>query len=256
MPRSSRLAVVGVVLAIAITTAMDATGYTMFSALPLLALTVLFWILLKLSRAEMGLKWGSPRAHAFGLAYPVFVLGVCALVAVAAGGVDVSEADWGKAGLNMVLMSSTGILMALLTEEGFFRGWLWGALDRSGRGPAYTLIGTTVAFTLWHVSPITLDTGFDVPARQVPVYLINATAIGAVWGMLRWWSGSAVVASVSHAVWNGLTYPLFGFGEGVGALGIARTDIFGPEVGILAIPLNLAFAAFLWTRVRRSGDGS
>jgi len=30
----------------------------------------------------------------------------------------------------MALMSSTGIIMVMITEEGFFRGWLWAALSR------------------------------------------------------------------------------------------------------------------------------
>ena len=58
-------------------------------------------------------------------------------------------------------------------------------------------------------------------------------------------SGSVVVPSLCHAVWNGIDYPLFGFGERVGALGIQHTEIYGPEVGVLGIGLNLAFLAWL-----------
>ncbi len=78
------------------------------------------------------------------------------------------------------------------------------------------------------------------------MYLINATLIGAVFGLLRMASGSVVVPSVCHAVWNGIDYPLYGFGGKVGALGIERTHIFGPEVGIMGIILNLAFLVVLW----------
>ena len=42
-------AVGGVAIAIAITTAMDASGYALFSALPLLPLTGLFWYLQQFS---------------------------------------------------------------------------------------------------------------------------------------------------------------------------------------------------------------
>ena len=70
--------------------------------------------------------------------------------------------------------------------------------------------------------------------------------IGAVFGMLRMASGSIVVPSVCHAVWNGLDYPLYGFGEKVGALGIEATHIYGPEVGVLGVALNLIFAGGLW----------
>ena len=55
-----------------------------------------------------------------------------------------------------------------------------------------------------------------------------------------------VPAAVSHALWNGLDYPLFGFGEKVGALGIEQTHIFGPEVGLLGIASNAIFLAVFW----------
>jgi len=241
-----RPAFLGVLVAIAITTAMDATGYTMLSALPLFPLAGLFWFLQKFSRPEIGLTWGNPRAYGLALAYPVVVLGVAALIAWITGAIDTSEADWNKALLNLVLMSSTGIIMVLITEEGFFRGWLWASLKRAGQTDVQTLIWTSLAFTLWHVSAVSLDTGFDLPAREIPIYLINATLIGAVFGMLRMASGSVVVPSVCHAVWNGILYPLYGFGEKTGTLGITQTHIYGPEVGVLGIVLNLLFAAALW----------
>ena len=66
---------------------------------------------------------------------------------------------------------------------------------------------------------------------------------------------SAVVPSVCHAVWNGIDYPLYGFGEKVGALGIEKTEIYGPEVGVLGVVVNVIFvAAFSFLVVRpRSG---
>ena len=46
---------------------------------------------------------------------------------------------------------------------------------------------------------------------------------------------------------------LYGFGEEVGALGIQDTHIFGPEVGLVGVALNLVFCAILWRLyVRRS----
>ncbi len=145
-------------------------------------------------------------------------------------------------------MSSTGVLMGLLTEEGFFRGWLWASLKRAGQSDSQVLIVSTLAFTAWHISAISLDTGFDIPADEVPIYLINATLIGGVFGLIRMISGSVIAPSICHAVWNGLDYPLFGFGEKVGALGIQQTHVFGPEVGILGIGLNLVFLAYLWRK--------
>lgn len=239
-------AIGGTAAAIVITTTMDATGYSMFSALPLFPLAGLFWFLQKYSRREVGLIWGQARYYGLALAYPFAVLGTTVLVALAFAAVDTSNADWIKTLVNIGLMSSTGILIGLITEEGFFRGWLWAALKRAGQSDTQVLIWSTLAFTAWHISAITLDTGFDIPAEEIPIYLINATLIGAVFGIIRLMSGSVIAASLCHAIWNGLDYPLFGFGEKVGALGIQQTQIFGPEVGILGIGLNLAFFACLW----------
>ena len=246
MNNSLLFAAAGVLVAIAVTTAMDATGYAMFSALPLAPIAGIYWALQKFSREEIGLVWGSPRSYAMALAYPVIVLGLTAVIAYVFGAVDISDADWKKVFLNITAGSSIGVLMVLITEEGFFRGWLWAALKRAGQSDTQVLMWTSVSFTVWHISAISLDTGFDIPAREIPVYLVNATLIGGVFGILRMISGSVVVASVCHAVWNGLAYPLYGFGEKVGALGIEATHLFGPEVGVLGIVINSIFAASLW----------
>ena len=247
-------AIVGTGAAIAITTLMDANGLAAFSAMPLVLLTGLFWYLQRFSRAEMGLSRGRAGSYGLAVAYPLVVLGLTAIAALAAGAVDTSETDWNKTLINVGLMSTIGIVMVLITEEGFFRGWLWAALRRAGQSEMQVLVWTSLAFTAWHVSVISLDTGFGVPAAEIPVYLVNATLLGLIWGMLRLLSGSVVVASVSHALWNGIDYPLYGFGEKVGALGIQQTHIFGPEVGVLGIVLNLLFAAFLYRLVRRDSE--
>lgn len=251
MNRKYAPSILGVTVAIAITTAMDATGYSMFSALPLFPLAGLFWYLQKFSRQEIGLVWGKPYTYGLAIAYPVIVLSSMGLIAFLAGAVDTSHTDWGKALLNMSLMSTTGVVMGLITEEGFFRGWLWAALKRAGQSDVQVLIWTSLAFTAWHISAISLDTGFDIPAKEIPIYLVNATMLGLVWGLLRMASGSIVVSSVCHAVWNGIDYPLYGFGERVGALGIEQTHIYGPEVGVVAVGLNLVFAGALYFLIVR-----
>ena len=242
----------GVAAAIAVTTAMDANGVSALSALPLLPLAGLFWYLQRFTRKEVGLVPGQSRHYGLAVLYPLLVPGAAALIALLAGAVDVSATDWNKTGLNILLISVTTAIVAILTEEGFFRGWLWAALKRSGSGEKGILIISSVTFMLWHVSAVTLETGFAPPAEQVPVYLVNATLLGLVWGLLRKISGSVIVASVSHGLWNGLVYGLFGFGENLGALGIQHAGLYGPELGYLGIVLNLSFAAWLWRRSRTS----
>ena len=61
--RSSSLAlpILGVAIAIAGTTTMDATGLSAFSAFALLPLIFLFWYFDRLSRSEMGFQLGQSR---------------------------------------------------------------------------------------------------------------------------------------------------------------------------------------------------
>jgi membrane protease YdiL (CAAX protease family) len=240
-------AMLGVAAAIAITATMDASGLSAFSALPLLPLLALLWWWERLSRREIGLVAGRLPHYANALLYPIVVMAALAAIAAAAGVLDPSGTDWTKACTNLAMVTLSTFLAVILTEEGFFRGWLWGSLARTGKSPAVLLCWTSLAFALWHVSVIVLPTGFDVPARQVPIFLLNAAVLGAVWGVLRLVSGSVIVASASHGLWNGLAYVLFGFGTHSGALGIRNTALYGPEVGLLGLALNLfGLAALLW----------
>ena len=246
---SRRPAVAGFAVAVAITATMDATGLSMFSALPLLPLTVLFWALGKYSPHEMGLVVGSRGGYAWALIYPVVVPGVLVAAAFAFGAVDLTDAAWGKAGRQFLLMSSVGILGTLLTEEGFFRGWLWAAWRRTGRCDRSAVFWTSIGFSLWHLTAVVLDTEFAPPAKQVPIFMVNAALLGLNWGLMRSLSGSVLPAALSHSVWNGVVYTLFGFGEKFGELGIEKSWLFGPEVGVLGLAANGLFAWFLWRRV-------
>jgi membrane protease YdiL (CAAX protease family) len=243
----------GMAIALAITTTMDATGLSMFSALPLLPLAGLFWFLGKYTRREMGMIVGDGEGYAWAVLYPVVVPGLLAAAAFAAGAVDLTESNWGKAGRDIALMATTGVLGTLLTEEGFFRGWLWAGLKRAGRTDTWVLVGTSLLFSLWHLSAVVLDTGFAPPSEQIPVFMVNAALLGLNWGLMRRLSGSALTAAVSHSVWNALVYTLFGFGEKAGELGIAQSGLFGPEVGFLGLAGNGLFALVLWRRVAARG---
>jgi len=245
-----RMPVFGVLLAIAITASMDAAGYSAFSALPLFPLLGLFWALQKVPRRNIGLVWGCLPHYGLALLYPIAVMGFLAVVTLITGAAEPTNVDWSKAAKNFALVGGSTVLVAILTEEGFFRGWLWASLERAGKSPPQVLIATSLAFALWHVSAVTLETGFEPPPAQVPVYLINVIFIGAIWGLLRALSGSVIVASVSHGIWNGFAYVFFGFGEHVGALGIANTALYGPEIGVLGLLLNIVFTALLWRHWR------
>ena len=153
-------------------------------------------------------------------------------------------------------MAVMSLVLGLLTEELFFRGWLFGALQRAGLSELNVMIWTGVAFSLWHIPAVTMDTQDALPLAQIPVLLVNGVVIGAIWAMLRSISGSILVTSVCHALWNASVYVLFGFGTTVGALGVKQTAVYGPESGVLGLALNLLLAGLLWQWWRRRGADS
>ena len=248
------LPIIGVVCAITVTTLMDATGLSTFSALALLPLLFLFWRLGHLSRTEVGFKVGHANDYGMAVLFPVAVMGAIALIAWLAGAIDLSKTNWPKSAANLLLMTVSTFLVAIVTEEGFFRGWLWGSSEKAGMKTVRVLIWSSIAFALWHISAVTLDPDFKPPAAQIPVYLCNAAVVGAVWGLLRAQSGSIIVTSLSHGLWNGMAYVLFGFGSRQGSLGIRNTAVFGPENGLLGLGLNLLFACLLWRLLQKRGE--
>lgn len=247
--------VLGVLLAIAISTTLDATGHFVYSALPLALLLAVCWWRGRHTRTGVGFTLGNRLGYFLAVLHPVVVIGSVLLGAFVAGAFDGSAVAWAPALKKIAIVAAATIPMAIITEEGFFRGWLWASLHRAGMTPVRIVLATSVAFAAWHVSAIVLPTGFDVPWPQVPVYLANAVVMGIAWASLRLLSGSVVVASVSHGIWNGLAYALFGFGEKAGALGITDTRIWAPEVGIAGLVVN-AIATFLLLAfvVRRAVD--
>lgn len=234
-------------LAIVLTSAMDVSGYAQFSGLPLLALILLMWAVQRPGRAEWGLTLGNAAGYALALVYPIAVVGGLAVLAAAAG-MTTDAVDWAAAGEEIALMTASTIVAVFITEEGFFRGSLWAGLSRAGFPLGRTLVWTAAAFMLWHVSWAVFSIEGRLPLGQVPIYLLNIFLLGLAWGLIRHISGSVLAASVSHGVWNGLVYILFGYGAGAGVLGIAPVLIFGPERGLLGVLLNAGFVALLWRR--------
>ena len=234
---------IGTLLAIAGTAILDAIGFGL-NILPLAFLFFLFWYLQCLSRIEIGLTWGHWRDYGLAVFYPALVVALIGLVAWLSGAVTINSIDWSRTlitffGAQLIPTIACG----LITEEGIFRGWLWASLQRARVAELWVLVLTSAAFAAWHISTALLT--FHLPLGQVPVYILNAGVIGFVWGLMRRRSGSIVVTSVSHGVWNSLAYVLFGEGTAIGVLGIHNTAVFGPEVGVFGLALNLGFAAVL-----------
>lgn len=247
-PRSLAIPLLGALVAVAITAMMDVRGLSQFSALPLCPLMLLLWGFQRLPARSLGFHRGRLEHYGLAVLYPLVVMGTLTSIAWAAGELHPEGADWAKALANLALVSISTVLVAIVTEEGFFRGWFWASLERVGLSSQGILIATSIAFALWHISSVTVKTslGFELPPAQVPLFIVNAALMGMSWGLLRNRSGSILVSSVSHGIWNGLAYVLYGFGSKVGALGVQNTQLFGPEVGVLGLTANFVFVVVLW----------
>ena len=237
-------------IAILITAIMDFTGLIAFSAFPLMLISLGFWGLLELSKEELGLKLGAGIHYVFALLYPFLVISAAVLISYMFAGFQLEAINPKKEIYQLLLQLAVGPLIVLLTEEGFFRGVLWGAFRKAGMSSTHTLYITSFLFTLWHVSAVSAESSYGLPLAQIPVYLINATLIGLIWGLLRMQSSSVLVPSISHAVWNTFAYTLFSFGTNTGMLGIENTQLLGPEVGVLGILLNGLFFIWLWRKTK------
>lgn len=215
------------------------------------ALGIALWVGLRLTRREMGLRLGRPADYLVALAYPPVVMAAVAAAALAAGAASLGAGlDWGHLGFKILAMSGGGLIAGLITEEGFYRGALWGAAQRAGWSPGKIVLATSLAFVAWHVGVPFVDAHYAVPMANLPAYLTNAFLLGAAWGLLRLKSGSILVTTVTHAVWNGLAYSFFGDGDAKGALAIANFGVFDPERGLVGIGANLAVLGLmaLWCR--------
>ena len=128
--------------------------------------------------------------------------------------------------------------MVLLTEEGFFRGVLWGAFEKKWDGQATAFGCTSLAFAAWHIYLPFVEKEFEMALWQIPIYLTNVTLLSFAWGWIRMASGSVILCCLVHAIWNAIVYTFFGAGSSSGDLELQRLWLFGPERGILGILLN------------------
>lgn len=246
------LAALGFLAAIATNTIANVGGLPSVGAFLLFPVIGIFWYLTRYSRKELGLTLGPLRLYGLGLLHPILVLGLIALIAWLTGAVDIQNPNWSKVALSFAITAIVSVLVAIVTEEGFFRGWLWAALERAGLNRRGVVLLTGIAFGLWHLPFALLTSGYDPLSAEIPLFITNASIIGIAWGLLRLGSGSIIVPAVTHGVWNSAVYVLFNFGAETGALGIHNTSVFGPEAGWLGLVLNLGYAAGLWLLYRRT----
>ena len=130
--RASILAALGLIAAIATNTIANACGLPSVGAFLLFPVIGIFWYLTRYSRKEMGLALGPLHYYGLGLLHPVLVLGLISLAAWLTVAIDIQNPDWSKVALSFAITALVSILVAILTEEGFFRGWLWAPSSMPG----------------------------------------------------------------------------------------------------------------------------
>ncbi len=248
MPTLSPSTLTFVALAIVSTTILDATGLSMFSALTLMALIPLYWLVTRHDWRAWRLNVGRPADYGLAVLYPAFAIGSLA-VALLMTGAELADTDWPKVARSFAITAAATVVGSLITEEGFFRGSLFTAAERDGLTTGQSVVFSSLVFAAWHISWATLSEEGRVALPILPVYLVNAALLGAAWGLMRALSGSVLVPSLSHGIWNGATYTLFGFGSGSGLLAVENTLWLDPERGLLAIVLSGVYVAWLWRRL-------
>ena len=218
----------------------------------LAAMMIALWAVQRLTRREVGIAIGDSKSYFLALAYAVGIIGCVALGAWAAQLIDLKDYSASTVFRRLTLNFLVTLVLALVTEEGFFRGALWGSCERAGFSPAKTIIWTSFAFGLWHFAVPIIDPDFSQPLSKVPQYVIGSTVFGVAMGLLRLRSGSIIVTSLCHAVWNASVYTFFGAGEKIGQLGISDSSIWDPERGYAGLVLAVLVAALWWWWVKPS----
>jgi CAAX protease family protein len=227
-----------------------ATGQGALYNLWLAVMLAILWAKLRLTGREIGLTVGDATSYLVALAYVAGIVGLVALGAWATNAIDLTNYSAATVARRLSLIFLVTFALTLITEDGFFRGALWGSCERAGFSPAKAVIWTSVAFGLWHLVVPIIDPDFSQSAFKAPQYVLGSTAFGIAMGLLRLRSGSIIVPSACHGLWNATAYTLFGTGEKSGELGVADHSLWDPERGYAGLILALVAAGVLWAWVR------
>ncbi len=224
---------------------MAFSGDETWYALPLLAALIGVWWRERLSPSEIGLVRGRGYyGHATLL--PLAAVGAVVWIATLVGATRVGDAPIRLLGLQVTTMAVLTTMGTMVTEDGFFRGALWGALERAGRSSEVILLWTSTAYVVWYLPILWLSPAPVTGAEALIVHVLNVWLLALCWGVLRLVSGSLLIAAWAHGLWNGLAYTLFGFGPATGALGVVDPLRFDPERGWAGVAVNAMALVILW----------
>ena len=222
------------------------TGSQLWYALVLFPLSLLLAVLYRVNPRQLGLRIGAASAHFISLLFPVAVMLLSGVVMAIFMQIRPSEMGGAELARRMARSFVYILPILLVTEELFFRGFLWGLLEQKGYGVKARLMMTSGAFGLWHVWVAATFPDFILSSVGLPIYFGNILLLGACFGMLKEISGSLLVPTLSHCIWNTLLYELYGSGTVPGYFIGFRPELFDPERGLLGLVLNLTMFLLLW----------
>lgn len=210
------------------------TGDETWYALPLFGAIVVAWATRRVSARDIGLRSGR-GVYGRATLLPLAIVGSAVWIATILGATRVGTPPLATLALQVSTMAILTTLGTVVSEDGFFRGALWGLLERAGRSADAILLWTATASMVWALPLFAPQAG---ATQALAVHALNLWLLALGWGILRLLSGSLLVAAWAHGLWNGLAYTLFGFGGAAGALGVADPVRFDPERGWLGVALN------------------
>jgi membrane protease YdiL (CAAX protease family) len=117
---------------------------------------------------ELGLEFGSLRDYVWAILYPLSICLVIIIIALVTGNIVETKYSNEMTGKIVYLFVYT-LIMAFTTEEGFFRGWLFGILERDKMNPKLILLLTALAFASWHLPLFLFDPSLTL--NMIPIYI-------------------------------------------------------------------------------------
>jgi membrane protease YdiL (CAAX protease family) len=163
------------------------------------AVTGIIWWAAKLSRIPpaiyLALRWPSRRNLLIGLAIIAVMLPLTDYLTAQSGQETIPEfmtdiylSSQGAGPAFMVLLAITLVVLAPLSEEFLFRGFLYRGFA-NGFGPFAAILLTALIWASIHV-------------QYSPVLMGQIFVYGLVLGWIRWRSGSLIVPMVLHGIIN------------------------------------------------------
>ena len=236
----------GFIIALVITAlAPFLTGKENLQATLLFPIILIFAYYTKMNAKDLGLIFSKRKEYFIAMAYPLISTLIVISLATITDNLGQINITFATLTAFLVLFFST-LILTVTTEEGFFRGWLFGIMEKYDYTPKLIIVLTSLAFAIWHIPLFFLGGGLGGAYNLIPLYLSTVFTGGAIMAIIRYRSGSIIVSSLSHTIWNSVNYILFGFGTAVGVLGITPITIFDPERGFLGLGINVLFLIIFW----------